>query len=298
MKSLPLLTTLLLTLTTTPTTQAWTFTWRNASNSPFIERSTSPFPCTKIDQAEGKEFVFEPNNSPYSFYIWSNDNCSGSYSGFTPPSRWGKKASTDLRSYMVNYGGNDGPSTTAVSTSTTSASTSTSSTGTATGTATGDSSTSTTASSASATATSSPGDSSSSSSGISGGAVAGIVIGVVAGIAVVGGAFWLGRRRRGGSGGNSPGNAGQGFGSASGLGPGAGYVQPGTPIGGSDAGGYMGAEVAKGPLPYMYENHPMSPVPAYQPPVGQQFAELPGESVRVEMSDSSRVNELEGSGKR
>ncbi|KAE8166301.1 hypothetical protein BDV40DRAFT_18484 [Aspergillus tamarii] len=297
MKSLPLLTTFLLTLTTTPTTQAWTFTWRNASNTPFMERSTSPAPCTSIDQAEGKQFVFEPDNSPYSFYIWSNDNCSGSYSGFTPPSRWAKKASTDLRSYMVNYGGNDGPSTTAVasSSSTTSTSTSTASTS-STGTATGGSTTATTT--ASTSATSSPGNSSSSSSGISGGAVAGIVIGVVAGIAVVGGAFWLGRRRRGGSGGSPPGNAGQGFGSASGLGPGAGYVQPGTPIGGSDAGGYMGAEVAKGSLPYMYENHPMSPVPAYQPPVGQQFAELPGESVRVEMSDTSRLNELEGSGKR
>ncbi|OGM39676.1 hypothetical protein ABOM_011600 [Aspergillus bombycis] len=296
MKSLPLLTTLLLTLTTTPTTQAWTFTWRNASNTPFMERSTSPAPCTQIDQAEGKEFVFEPNNSPYSFYIWSNDNCSGSYSGFTPPSRWGKKASTDLRSFMVNYGGNDGPSTTAVPSSSSTSTSSSSSTSTETSTATGGSATTT--ATASASATSSPGDPPGSSSGISGGAVAGIVIGVVAGIAVVGGAFWLGRRRRDRSGVNP----GQGFGSASGSGPGAGYVQPGTPIGGSDAmpyaGGYMGAEVAKAPLPSMYENHPMSPVPAYQPPVGQQFAELPGESARVEMSDTSRVNELEGSAKR
>ncbi|KNG81399.1 hypothetical protein ANOM_009897 [Aspergillus nomiae NRRL 13137] len=295
MKSLPLVTTLLLTLTTTPTTQAWSFTWRNASNTPFMERSMSAAPCTQIDQAEGKEFVFEPNDSPYSFYIWSNDNCSGSYSGFTPPSRWGKKASTDLRSFMVNYGGNDGPATTAVSSSSSTTSSTTTSSSTSTGTATGGSATTTTAATASASATSSPGNSSGSSSGISGGAVAGIVIGVVAGIAVVGGAFWLGRRRRGGSGG-SP---GQGFGSASG--PGAGYVQPGTPIGGSDAmpygGGYMGAEV-KAPLQSMYENHPMSPLPVYQPPVGQQYAELPGESARVEMSDTSRVNELDGSAKR
>ena len=197
---------------------------------------------------------------------------------------------------MVNYGGNDGPVTTAVSTSSTTSST-TSTSSSSTGTATGGSATTTATATASASATSSPGNSSGSSSGISGGAVAGIVIGVVAGIAVVGGAFWLGRRRRGGSGGNP----GHGFGSAAGSGPGAGYVQPGTPIGGSDAmpygGGYMGAEV-KAPLQSMYENHPMSPLPVYQPPVGQQFAELPGESARVEMSDTSRVNELAGSAKR
>ncbi|KAE8379195.1 hypothetical protein BDV26DRAFT_173028 [Aspergillus bertholletiae] len=298
MKSLRILSTLLLTLSMTPTaTQAWTFTWRNASNTPFVDRSSSPAPCTPIEQAAGKEFVFEPNNSPYSFYIWSNDNCSGPYSGFTPPSRWDKKASTNLRSYLVNYGGNDGPST-ATSTSSSSSSTSTSTTSASTASSSSTESATETATgagtaTASASATSSPGGSSGSSSGISSGAVAGIVVGVVGAVIVAGGAFWLGRRRRGQSGGTG---AGSGFGSASG--PGAGYVQPGTPIGGSNVpGGYMGAD-DKGSLPYMYENHPMSPVPAYQPPVGTQYAELPGESVRVEMSDTSRVSELEGSGKR
>ncbi|KAF7589371.1 hypothetical protein BBP40_004419 [Aspergillus hancockii] len=289
--------TLLLTLTlaSTPAT-AWTFTWRNASNIPFIKESTAPQPCTQIEQAQGKEFVFEPGNSPYSFYIWANDNCNGSYSGMTNPSRWGKQASSDLRSYMVNYGDNNGPSTTAVASSSSSSSSTASTTSTSTGTAASGTSTPTSA------ATPPADDSTSSASSISGGAIAGIVIGVVAGIALVGGAFWLGRRRRGGSApgagaGSGPGGAPQGFGSASGMGPGGGYVQPGTPIGGSEASyaGYVSAEVAKPPLGSGgYENLPLSPVPVYQAPT---FAELPGESAVVEMSDTQRVNELDGGGK-
>jgi hypothetical protein len=80
------------------------------------------------------------------------------------------------------------------------------------------------------------------------------------------------------------------------MGHGDGYVQPGTPIAGSEAtyAGYTSPEVAKPPLTSMYENHPMSPVPPYQP---RTFVELPGESAVVEMSDTQRVNELDGSGK-
>ncbi|KAF5858697.1 hypothetical protein ETB97_003864 [Aspergillus alliaceus] len=289
MKTIP---TLLLTLTTSSLTKAWSFTWRDASNHPFIETSANFKPCTPIAQAQGKEFVYSGSDDSFSFYLWTNENCTGPPSGFTPPARWGKLASTDLRSYMVSYGDKDGPSSMAVSSSS-----SVTATATATATTTGGST---------ATATNLPGHGDGSgnkdgSSSVSGGAVAGIVIGVVAGVALLGGAFWLGRRYRGrsGSASGSGEGAAHGFGSVSGSGPGAGYVQPGTPIGGTEGsnGGYMGAEVTKPGLAYMYENHPMSPVPAYQPAAGPVFAELPGDSAVVEMSDTQRVNELDGSGK-
>ncbi|KAE8148797.1 hypothetical protein BDV25DRAFT_11932 [Aspergillus avenaceus] len=246
---------LFLLLNSATYTQGWSLTYQTNTSTPYITTSEQPQPCTKISQAKGHKFRFVPNDSPYSFYVWANDNCSGPYSGFTPPAVWEKVASTDLRSYLVG-------------------SLDLSATGTGTSATGGVSATGTVSATGASSVTDGDGG---SGSGLSSGAIAGVVVGVVAGVLLLAGAFWLGRRHRRTDGSTQ---VPQQFG-------GSGYILPGTPIAGSEG------HPAYGNNMKAYEHE----LPGYAS--GRHvFAELPGDSAVVEMSDSSRVRELEGDLKR
>ncbi|PLB52588.1 hypothetical protein P170DRAFT_434302 [Aspergillus steynii IBT 23096] len=295
----PLLLPLLLLQTTS--TSAWTFTWRNASSASFLKNSHDPLPCTNIDQAEGQRFDFHPESDNYNFYIWATENCTGEYAGYTTPDVWRKKASQNLRSYLVDYGDGSGPKSTALVATSTAEASSTSSASTAEATSTSTSTpTGTAASSASASASTSP---ESNGAAISGGAIAGIVIAVVAGLSILGaGFFYLGRRaRRGNSPSSSPSNPPS-------QPPQDMYASPGGNNSFAATAQYPPSLHHGGQTPQQSMGHygdAASPLGHTQSPymettkLGSQksWVELPGDDMMAELSNSRQVNELEGHSK-
>ncbi|KAH8426648.1 EGFR-like transmembrane domain-containing protein [Aspergillus melleus] len=294
------------------TTSAWTFTWRNASSSSFLKNSHDPIPCTNIDQAKGQEFDFHPENDNYNLYVWATENCTGEYAGYTTPDVWRKKASKDLRSYLVDYGDGSGPMSTALATASTSTSTSSASTSTASTTST----TGTAAASASATATASASSSASSDtengSAISGGAIAGIVIAIVAGLSILGaGFFYLGRRARRGNTtlpGSNPSQASPPP-PPQNMYPSPSSIPPSSSHGGAETGFGATAQYpqAHGPtqqqqsMLYYGDSSPLAQTHSQQMEMKsgtqKEWVELPGEDMAAELSGSRQVNELEGHSK-
>ncbi|KAK1140461.1 hypothetical protein N8T08_010304 [Aspergillus melleus] len=301
------------------TTSAWTFTWRNASSSSFVKNSHDPIPCTNIDQAKGQEFDFHPEIDNYNLYVWATENCTGEYAGYTTPVVWRKKASKDLRSYLVDYGDGSGPmptdsATVSMSTPTSSDSASTASSTGSTASLTG---TTVASASASATATASTPASSDTENGpaISGGAIAGIVIAIVAGLSILGaGFFYLGRRARRGNttlpGSNSsqppPPPPLQN------MYPSPSSIPPSSSHGGAETGFGAAAQYpqAHGPtqhqqqqqsMMYYGDSSPLAQTHSQQMELKsgtqKEWVELPGEDMAAELSGSRQVNELEGHSK-
>ena len=58
-----------------PLVSAWTFVWRNASDNPTVEKGTGAQPCKAIDQAKGKNFTFDAEESLVRIYMYRSPNC-------------------------------------------------------------------------------------------------------------------------------------------------------------------------------------------------------------------------------
>ncbi|KAI9035195.1 EGFR-like transmembrane domain-containing protein [Aspergillus affinis] len=281
----------------TATTSAWTFTWRNASSSSFLKNSHDPIPCTNIDQAKGQQFDFHPENDNFNFYIWATENCTGDYAGYTTPDVWRKKASKDMHSYLVDYGDESGPKSTALATaSTATTGTSTSSTSTASSTASSTGSATSLTGTGTAAASTSASSDANNGPAISGGAIAGIVIAVVAGLSILGaGFFYLGRRARRGNT-NLPGSSLSQPPPPSSSQPQNMYPSPSSIPPSSSHGRSGGAEISFG----AEAQYPQAHGPTKQMDLSgtqKAWVELPGEDMAAELSVSRQVNELDGHSK-
>lgn len=58
-----------------PLVFAWTFVWRNASDSPSVEKGTGPQPCKAINQAKGKNFKFDNEDNLFRLYMYGSPYC-------------------------------------------------------------------------------------------------------------------------------------------------------------------------------------------------------------------------------
>ncbi|KAA8645851.1 uncharacterized protein ATNIH1004_007272 [Aspergillus tanneri] len=250
---------------------AWTFTWRNEANDTFTHSSHDVQPCTRIDHAKGREFDFEPDKDAYWFYLWTSDNCTGPPAGKNSPTVWRKIASKDLRSYMVEYGDSTGPLPKSTTTTTTSMPTAT------------PSSMPTATPSSMPTATPSSSAPEKKDNGlIASGAIAGIVVAVVVALGILAaGLFYLGRRvrKRQSTPNTSPSHPQQKDASPS-LPPSSSY---GAEMGGSGWAPQSQVPIQSQPMLYHGES-----------PIQKAWAELPGDSMVSELSDSRRLQELEG----
>ncbi|KAL4860444.1 hypothetical protein BDV12DRAFT_209419 [Aspergillus spectabilis] len=59
-----------------PLISAWTFVWRNASDTPTVEEGTAAQPCKAIDHAKGNYFEFDAEDSIVRIYLYGLTNCS------------------------------------------------------------------------------------------------------------------------------------------------------------------------------------------------------------------------------
>lgn len=161
-----------------PSTQAWTFVWRDASGDSYVEHNNTAISCTTIRHAQGMRFEWDSEEGPFAISLYPNGDCSGRPGGYADHF-WDHNASKAIESFKVD----------STATTTSSASMTTSTT-------TASSPDTTSQSQVSPTTTEA-----SSGSGLSGGAIAGIVIGVIAGVTLIAGALYLiGRRKPPGAG--------------------------------------------------------------------------------------------------
>lgn len=159
--------------TALPATHAWTYVWRDPSNSSFVESGSSDFPCTEINNPKGMVYEFDSEGDPVAILMYGNTNCSGRPGG-EAWKYYSKPAGNDVRSFKIE----DRTKASSSSTSATSM---------------------TTTHATTVTATPGPTTSAAESSGssISGGAIAGAVVGGVAGVAIIAALlFFLLRRRK------------------------------------------------------------------------------------------------------
>ncbi|KAL4913016.1 hypothetical protein BDW62DRAFT_193538 [Aspergillus aurantiobrunneus] len=274
---------------------AWALTWTNADGNSYVVHRNDPVDCEQIQQSEGQEFRWSPEEDGLSIWLFEDDQCSGFRAGYSPPRVWNRVSSRDLLSFRVAIAdeNENPPSTlnnnTASSTTASASPTSTESTPT---------------SSATETPTADASDSDGSS--VNAGAVAGGVVGGVAGAAAIGGLFFfLGRRRRASRNEPAPPESGPDTETDPSAGPEAASPPAPTPMYSAAAGSapydpssYEGkleldsAQVYQVDSP-VYASDIKRPEMAMTPPE-KTTAELPGDQVMAEMSDSHRLNELEG----
>ncbi|KAL4866715.1 hypothetical protein BDV12DRAFT_198932 [Aspergillus spectabilis] len=310
---------------------AWSLTWTNEDGKSYIEHQSDPVECRKIEQAEGQSFRWQPEEDGLSIWLFENDRCAGYRAGYSPPTVWNHpSASRDLLSFRVasEDEDEDGESSTSTSTSNSTTTTSTSTeteTSTSTTTTTSPTPTSTESissptSSTMETPTGGPSDSDSSDdSSVPAGAIAGGVVGGIAGVALIGGLFFfLGRRKRS-SINPAPRESGPNNGSDTESRPATAPAPTSpaapTPMYGAAAAGAAPydpsflegkPELDSSPVYQRYEHQaninpyadeivkqPCSPLDVGRPPA-MVMAELQGDDGMLEMSDSHRLNELEG----
>ncbi|CEL10830.1 hypothetical protein ASPCAL13939 [Aspergillus calidoustus] len=304
---------------------AWTFTWTDKDGQSYIEHSDDPVSCKQIQQAEGEKFRWVPEEDGLSIWLYENGKCEGRQAGYSPPTVWDHVSSRDLLSFRVADGDGGDDTSTATTSTTTTTSTSTASTAsTSSSTEASESPTTTTTTdttptpSTSETPSSEPSNSDNSSS--SAGPIAGGVVGGVAGLAAIGGLFFfLGRRRRSNHSQLEPQESGPNddrpdtaatTSSPSQATPMYGGVAAGSSthydpsfIEGKPELDSAPVHQVVSPIEQPISSTKQGPSPfddsatvSHRPPA-RMMAELPGDSVMmVEMSDSHRLNELEGDG--
>ncbi|KAL4977910.1 hypothetical protein BDW66DRAFT_26907 [Aspergillus desertorum] len=76
MTRLPAIFATLYTLYSLPLVSAWTFIWRNASNTPTVEQGTGGQPCKEIDHVKGNYLEFDPEGGLVRIYMYTSSNCS------------------------------------------------------------------------------------------------------------------------------------------------------------------------------------------------------------------------------
>ncbi|KAL4989434.1 hypothetical protein BDW68DRAFT_156767 [Aspergillus falconensis] len=76
MTRLPTIFAALYALYSVPLTSAWTFTWRNASDTPTVEEGTGGQSCKEINHAKGNYLEFDPEDGLVRIYLYTSSNCS------------------------------------------------------------------------------------------------------------------------------------------------------------------------------------------------------------------------------
>ncbi|KAL4993815.1 hypothetical protein BDV10DRAFT_178171 [Aspergillus recurvatus] len=76
MARLPTIFAALYALYSLPLISAWTFIWRNASDTPTVEEGTGGQPCKEINHAKGNSLEFDPGDSLVRIYLYASSNCS------------------------------------------------------------------------------------------------------------------------------------------------------------------------------------------------------------------------------
>lgn len=296
-----LLSLIFLLLSATTSVSGWTLTWTNSKGKSYVEQGHSSVDCRKIEQAESEEYRWTPDEDGLSIWLFENDKCEGSRAGYSPPSVWQHISTRELLSFRVALADqNENPTSTSTPTPT-------------------PTSTSTQSESTTATPSATPTGEPPGGSSVNSGAVAGGVVGGVAGAAAIGGFFfYLGRRKRSPKADPEPRESGpDNANSTSRPTPPSPSAPPSAPSVPPPAvarhphydassyerkleldsapvyqsvGGAHHDEIAK---------HSYSPLEtsntAHYPPA-RFISELPGDAGMVEMSDSHRLQELEGNG--
>ncbi|KAJ0422939.1 hypothetical protein BJY00DRAFT_62561 [Aspergillus carlsbadensis] len=317
---------LLVILSIACSASAWTFTWTNKDGQSYIEHSNDPEDCKGIKQAEGEKFRWVPEEDGLSIWLYENGKCQGGQAGYSPPTVWDHVSSRDLLSFRVGDGDGDDTSTntTSTSTSTTTSTESTSSSTQSSESTTTADTTPTSTSSATETPSTEPSNADTDNSSSSAGPIAGGVVGGVAGLAAIGGLFFfLGRRRRSQHSQLEPRESGPddldrpGTAATAATATTTQAAAPPTPMyGGAAVAGstqydptfvegkpeldsapvYQADNSAGQPLSDIKQGHSPfddSATISHRPPA-RMMAELPGDNGMIEMSDSHRVNELQG----
>ncbi|KAL4780327.1 hypothetical protein BJX76DRAFT_338223 [Aspergillus varians] len=106
-------TTLLPLIVLLPSTQAWTFTWRDASGTPSTESGHGPSKCIAVDHAKGERFAADGQGEKnINMLLFTNDECTGSPAGEASVS-FVKEASVALHGFqVVALDGDDATTTT------------------------------------------------------------------------------------------------------------------------------------------------------------------------------------------
>lgn len=300
-----LLSLIFLLLSVTTSVSAWTLTWTNSKGKSYVAQGHSSVDCKKIEQAKNEKYRWSPEEDGLSIWLFENDKCEGFRAGYSPPSVWEHISSRELLSFRVALADtNENPTSTSTPTPT-------------------PTSTSTQTESTTTTPSATPTGESSGGSSVNSGAVAGGVVGGVAGAAAIGGLFfYLGRRKRSPKADPEPRESGPDTGnSTSRPHPRSPSAPPSAPppapsVPPSAVAGYphydsssyeKKLELDSAPV---YQSvggahhdeiakHSYSPLetstPAHYPPA-RFISELPGDAGMVEMSDSHRLQELEGNG--
>ncbi|KAL6239535.1 hypothetical protein BDW75DRAFT_250403 [Aspergillus navahoensis] len=75
-RRLPTIFATLYALYSLPLISAWTFIWRNASDTPTVEEGTGGQSCKEINHAKGNYLEFDPEDSLVRIYMYASTNCS------------------------------------------------------------------------------------------------------------------------------------------------------------------------------------------------------------------------------
>ncbi|KAF7183817.1 hypothetical protein CNMCM7691_004239 [Aspergillus felis] len=100
MTRLPGFFTALYILCSLPGISAWTFVWRNVSDTPTVEEGTGAQPCKAIDHAKGKYFKFDAGDSLVRIYLYGSSSCTDGVS-WTAENSLAKNSSSPIRAFAV-----------------------------------------------------------------------------------------------------------------------------------------------------------------------------------------------------
>ncbi|PIG88714.1 hypothetical protein AARAC_000564 [Aspergillus arachidicola] len=174
-----------------PSTGAWEFTWRDASNTTHVESGHGPSKCITVDHKKGMVFAIDAEGEKnINMLLYGTDDCSGKAVG-QATERFSKASSVDIHGFQVESLSAGSNATTAAANATVTSTRHTQSSSTAssessdvpTTSATTKSDTAATTTSASETSTSTPNASLRLSA--TGSDMAKTVIGIVLGLATV-----------------------------------------------------------------------------------------------------------------
>ncbi|GAB1207570.1 hypothetical protein APSETT445_006294 [Aspergillus pseudonomiae] len=245
------------TLTLVSGANAWTLTWRNDTGAQIVD-GDSIQNCTRIYHEKGQEFSFNPEGE-WCLKFWDEPTCQTQIGKTCEGRRWKQIASRNLSAFNVYVMPPADISANGMATSTSSTSSTTTTTSSA-------------STSAVATETTQPGDDEPPSSSLSGGAIAGIVIGAVAGVAILAALFFFwGRRKR----------------NAAAL-----AATNSTPAPGPEERPLPEAVDPSKPAMSETQTQVSSVSPYGYPVAGHKTAELPGEKVGAELSNSRQLVEM------
>lgn len=101
-----------------PSTAAWEFTWKDASNTTHVESGHGPSECITVDHEKGMVFAIDAQGEKHiNMLLYGTDDCSGKAVG-QATERFSKASSVDIHGFRVESLSTGSNSTTTVTNAT------------------------------------------------------------------------------------------------------------------------------------------------------------------------------------